>query len=143
MKNRGFTLMELITVMSVIGVLSAIAIPTFLGLQAKAKQSEAKSSLSSIYTLEIVYMNINDTYGDFKEIGWGMEGQARYTYKMGSNRINGIVPVADVDFQTTTTGYNSNGFTCAAAANIDGDPVSDEWSMNDDKTMILVSNDVK
>ena len=71
-----------------------------------------------------------------------MEGAPRYTYKMADGRINGTMPVADADFLTTITGYSSIGFTCAAAANLDGDPTYDEWYVNDDKAMMLVSDDV-
>ena len=52
---RGFTLVELMVVVAIIGMLAAIAIPNYQRLQAKARQSEAKSNLANIQTVEVAY----------------------------------------------------------------------------------------
>jgi len=49
-KASGFTLIELMIVVAIIGILAAIAIPNFLKFQCKSKQSEAKTNLSGIFT---------------------------------------------------------------------------------------------
>ena len=53
--KKGFTLIELMIVVAIIGILAAIAIPNFLKFQAKSKQSEAKSNLGAIFTGELAY----------------------------------------------------------------------------------------
>lgn len=57
--EEGFTLVELMIVVAIIGVLSAVAVPNFKKYQAKAKTSEAKVQLAAAYTAEQAF------FGDF------------------------------------------------------------------------------
>lgn len=50
--QSGFTLIELMIVVGVIGILVSIAVPSFQKYQRKAMQSEAKLALAAIYTAE-------------------------------------------------------------------------------------------
>ena len=54
-KQGGFTLIELMIVVAIIGILAAIAIPNFLQYQMKSRQSEAKTNLQAIKTSEISF----------------------------------------------------------------------------------------
>ncbi|MDY7228458.1 prepilin-type N-terminal cleavage/methylation domain-containing protein [Hyalangium rubrum] len=49
-RNRGFTLIELMIVVAIIGILAAIAIPNFIRFQARARQSEVNTNLKSLFT---------------------------------------------------------------------------------------------
>jgi len=62
--KKGFTLIELMIVVAIIGILAAIAIPNFMKFQAKAKQSEAKTNLGAIYVAQLAYFANSNTYAD-------------------------------------------------------------------------------
>ncbi|MDF0675458.1 MAG: prepilin-type N-terminal cleavage/methylation domain-containing protein [Nitrospira sp.] len=54
-KQEGFTLIELMIVVAIIGILAAIAIPNFLQYQLKSRQSEAKTNLQAVRTSELSF----------------------------------------------------------------------------------------
>jgi type IV pilus assembly protein PilA len=60
--QEGFTLVELMVVVAIIGVLSAVAVPNFKKYQAKSKSSEAKLQLSAAYTALQSFYSDYDTY---------------------------------------------------------------------------------
>ena len=60
--KKGFTLIELMIVVAIIGILAAIAIPNFLRFQLKSKSSEGKVNLAAIRTAEESYLAEFGTY---------------------------------------------------------------------------------
>jgi type IV pilus assembly protein PilA len=79
--NKGFTLIELMIVVAIIGILAAIAIPNFMRFQAKSRQAEAKSNLGAIYTAIEAFRVEYGTYTtDLSVMGWLPSGSPRYNY---------------------------------------------------------------
>jgi len=77
--NKGFSLIELMVVVAIIGVLAAIAVPNVNKYIAKSRQSEAKTNLSSIYTSEKAFFAEYSAYHNmFGAIGYSPEGKLRY-----------------------------------------------------------------
>ena len=59
---KAFSLVELMIVVAIIGILAALAVPRFQTFQAKARQSEGKSNLAQIWTLQQAFQGDTDTY---------------------------------------------------------------------------------
>lgn len=79
--KKGFTLVELMVVIVIIGILAALAIPRFLGAASKTKASEFRPVLKQMYTLQEAYRQEKDLYGKLTEIGFeNPSTAARFAY---------------------------------------------------------------
>jgi type IV pilus assembly protein PilA len=77
--QKGFSLVELMIVVAIIGILSAVAIPNFARFQRKARQSEVKMNLSSYFTSEQAFAAEFNMYaGNFAATGFKPLGNLNY-----------------------------------------------------------------
>ena len=63
-EEKGFTLIELLVVILIIGILAAIAIPSFLNQKDKANDAAAKSYVRNMQTAQETYFTDNSTYAN-------------------------------------------------------------------------------
>ena len=98
--EAGFSLVELMVVVTIIGILAGVAVPKFQTFKARAVQTEAKAGLNGIYLSMQAYMaNYND-YPAFPlaaaagaPIGFALTGsRPKYTYQLVSTAEAATIP---------------------------------------------------
>jgi type IV pilus assembly protein PilA len=132
-RRGGFTLIELMIVVAIIGILAAIAIPNFLRFQLRAKSSEGKTNLAAIRTAQEGYYAEFNTYVPAGTTPAALPGSSKVVWPNPSvgcpNCFDtvGWAPEGDVFFQynvvavATGAATAPNVYTASAIANIDGD----------------------
>ncbi|HDZ76480.1 MAG TPA: prepilin-type N-terminal cleavage/methylation domain-containing protein [Candidatus Omnitrophica bacterium] len=106
---RGFTLLELIMVVIIIGVLAGIAIPQYLNSVERAKAGKAISNMTLIRRAQHLYRADNSEYHDISMGGWDAASPAGLG---GYVELGGVD--ADVDWDYDTTANDESAFEITA-----------------------------
>jgi len=120
--NAGFSLIELMVAVGIVGILSAIALPKYQTFQAKAKGAEAQNTLGYIYTLEQAYFVDNNSFNTIATVGFVLPNNAKYGYAGG------------------VAGAATFTATAAAGAGIICTGLADSWTITETDALTHVPN---
>jgi type II secretion system protein G len=136
-EESGFTLVELLVVMLILGILAAIAIPTFFNQRDKAKDSSAKEGVRTAQTAMETYAtdHNNDYSGATAAILHGIEptvsddvAVTKVSYPGGTALYElGVVSDTGTEFQITKNTDGSTDFNCTAPGE-GGCPTGGDWA---------------
>jgi type IV pilus assembly protein PilA len=112
----GFTLVELMIVIVIVGILAAVALPNFLGQTKKAAATEATQNVSAIFKQATAYNLENGSLGtidtDCSDYAGTQSG--KFTYACGGTQTAFTVTATG-----STTNSNTNGVTVTLTGNVD------------------------
>ena len=84
MKKQGFTLIELMVVIVIMGILAAVAVPKLFGMIAKSKASEVPTAAGTWINLQDAYVTESNALGDWNQVGYTGPGKRNSTSSYSS-----------------------------------------------------------
>jgi prepilin-type N-terminal cleavage/methylation domain-containing protein len=115
--QKGFTLIELMIVIAIIGILSAIAIPNFLSYRTKGQDSAAKSDANNFYTAslaEFADTGVAQTFNSANlPAGFAQNADVTYTNGLVVDAQGGTTGTMTFSHSLSTTTYTLTGSTGA------------------------------
>jgi prepilin-type N-terminal cleavage/methylation domain-containing protein len=101
--EAAFSLIELMVVVAIIGIISALAVPRYQAFAVRSKAAEVRTTLNVIFVLETAYHGANDRYGELGDVGFSINGVSAQT---GATTL-GPLPLSKIRYRYETSSVGS------------------------------------
>ncbi len=147
MKKQGFTLIELMVVIVIMGILAAVAVPKLFGMIAKSKASEVGPAAGTYIKLQDAYVSESNTLGTWQLIGYVAPGAS--TASQASPSTTNFTYYGSISAATSISSGTSAGDAWVAKNNValnDCSANNGKWNIdisgNDNGNSVSYSADV-
>lgn len=122
-KQQGLSLMEVMITLVIVAIIATFSYSKYEKMIAKAKQTEAKTVLKTIYTGQSLYLTMNQVYASsLSDLDIEIPANTRYSY-------------------TLTVNESNSAYLVSAKANLDSDEAIDEWTIDQSSQLVNKVND--
>lgn len=104
MREKGFTLMELMVVIVIVAILAAVAVPLYVNYVKDAQRTEAKAAIGAVITAQQTFYQVNGRYVP----------NETFTAQAAGQSLNCDLTDALTNWDIAVTAGDANGFTVVA-----------------------------